>query len=136
MENTKKIVEQRKHERFQIQDCAYAVLRDKPTQIGQIINMSRDGLAVCYSSEGPHLSMPAELDIFIMDTHFYMNKIALKTIYDFEIEDTSAFDSEKTRCRGFQFEEIKSGQLFQLDYLLENYTMERRSDPDRGQIDA
>lgn len=103
----------------------------KPAEMGQIINMSRDGLAVRYSIKGQQLSETSELDIFIVDSHFYFGKIQVKTISDFELPGKHPLGSKKTRQRCFQFGEIKSSQLFQLDYFLENYTIGRRSGKDR-----
>lgn len=135
MKNVKKLIEQRKHKRFAVEDDVYAVLKYKPTKIGQIINMSKDGLAVRYSCNGQQLSESSELDIFIIDSNFYIEKIQVKIIYDFEIADKSPFSSPKNRQRCFQFGQIKSNQLFQLDYLLQNYTKERCPDKDRRQLD-
>lgn len=83
---------------------------------------SKDGLAVRYSSNGQQSRMPSELDVFIIDSNFYIEKIQIKIVSDFEIGDKSPFSSQKNRQRCFQFGEMKSSQLFQLDYLLQNYT--------------
>ncbi len=137
MKNTKKIFEQRKHKRFQVKDGAYTVLRYKPVKMGKIINMSRDGLAVYYPSDGQQMtSETSELDIFIIDSYYYIEKIQVKTISDFELADKHPFSSKKIRQRCFQFGKTRSSQLFYLDYFLENFTMPRRSNKDRRQLDA
>ncbi len=48
MPNTKKMIEQRKHKRFYVKNGTYAMLKYKPTLMGQITNMSKDGLAIRY----------------------------------------------------------------------------------------
>ena len=122
MKNTERPFEKRSHNRFQAKDGLYAIIKYKPTIFGQIINISKDGMAVRYSSNGQQSRMPSELDVFIIDSNFYIEKIQIKIVSDFEIGDKSPFSSQKNRQRCFQFGEMKSSQLFQLDYLLQNYT--------------
>lgn len=136
MKNTERPVEKRSHNRLQVNDVVYAIINYKPTIFGQIINISKDGMAVRYSINGEQLSKPSELDVFIMNSHFYIEKIQIKIISDFEIGDKSPFVSQKNRQRCFQFGEMKSSQLFQLDYLLKNFTIEGRSGKDRRQLGA
>jgi len=122
MKNAERPIEKRNHNRLRAKDGLYAIINYKPTVFGQIINISKDGMAVRYSSNGRRLSVPSELDIFMMDSNFYIEKIQIKIVSDFEIIDPSYFGSQKNRQRCFQFGEMKSTQLFQLDYLLQNYT--------------
>ena len=136
MKNTKQILKQQKHQGIQINDGASAVLSYKPTKMGRIINMSRDGLAVRYTSMGAQLSETSELDIFIIDSHFYIGKMQVRTTSDFELTDKHPFGSKKIRQRCFQFRELKPCQLFQLDYFLENYTIKIYSDKNHSQIAA
>lgn len=131
MKNHERPVEKRSHSRLQAKDGVYAIINYKPTVIAQIINISKDGMAARYSSNGRQLSAASKLDIFIMNSHFYIEKIQIKIISDFEIGDKSPFISQKNRQRCFQFGEMKSCQLFQLDYLLKNFTIEARSEKDR-----
>jgi hypothetical protein len=121
MKNMERPIEKRSHNRLQAKDGVYPIIKYKPTIFGQIINISKDGLAVRYSSNGQQLSKSSELDIFIIDSNFYIEKIQIKIVSDFEIADKSPFSSQKNRQRCFQFREMKSSQLFQLDYLLQNY---------------
>jgi len=122
MKNTERPFEKRSHNRLQAKDGLYAIIKYKPTIFGQIINISKDGMAVRYSSNGQQSRMPSELDVFIIDSNFYIEKIQIKIVSDFEIGDKSPFSSQKNGQRCFQFGEMKSSQLFQLDYLLQNYT--------------
>ena len=134
MKPMKRTMEQRKHRRFQVKDGTYAVLKYKPAVMGEIMNMSKDGLAVQYSNTEQHLSESFELDIFRTDNSFYIEKLQVKTISDFQVEDTSALGPKNTRQRGVQFEGLNPIQLFQLYYFLQNYTMDRRSAKDRRQL--
>ena len=122
MKNAERPVEKRRHHRLQTIDGIYAIINYKPTIFGQIINISKDGMAVRYSSNGQQLNMPSESDVFIIDSNFYIEKIQIKIVSDFEIGDKLPFSSQKNRQRCFQFGKMKSSQHFQLDYLLQNYT--------------
>jgi len=122
MKNTERPVEKRRHHRLQTIDGIYAIINYKPTIFGQMINISKDGMAVRYSSNGQQLNMPSESDVFIIDSNFYIEKIQIKIVSDFEIGDKLPFSSQKNRQRCFQFGKMKSSQHFQLDYLLQNYT--------------
>ena len=122
MKNTERPVEKRRHHRLQTIDGIYAIINYKPTIFGQMINISKDGMAARYSSNGRQLNMPSESDVFIIDSNFYIEKIQIKIVSDFEIGDKLPFSSQKNRQRCFQFGKMKSSQHFQLDYLLQNYT--------------
>ena len=124
MTSTGRPVEKRSHNRLRVKEGLYAIINYKPAIFGQIINISKDGMAVRYSSNGQQPSVSSELDIFIMDSNFYIEKIQINIISDFEIGDKSPFGSQKNRQRCFQFGKMKSSQHFQLDYLLQNYTKE------------
>jgi len=135
MKKTESPVDKRSHNRLRVKDGVYAIINYKPTIFGQIINISKDGMAVRYSSNGKPLSVPSELDVFIKDSNFYIEKIQTNIISDFEIGDKSPFGSQENRQRCFKFGEMKSSQHFQLDYLLQNYTKEGCSDKDCRQSD-
>lgn len=123
MENSEKLIDKRQCVRFRVNDGAYTVLGYKPSMMLEIINISTSGIAVRYSDNGQQLSEFFELDIFLEDSNFYIEKIQAKTIFDVEMNDTNPSDSNKIRQRGFQFGELKSIQKFQVDYFLQNFTM-------------
>ncbi len=135
MKNTEGLVENRSHNRFQAKDGVYAIINYKPVIFGKIINLSKDGMAVRYSSNGQQSNVSSELDVFIMDSNFYIEKIQIKIVSDFEIGGKSLFSSQTNRQRCFQFGEMKPSQHFQLDYLLQNHTQKRCFDKDDKQPD-
>ena len=135
MPNTRKMVEQRKHKRFYVQNGTYAMLKYKPAVMGRIMNMSKDGLAIRYIDGEQQLSGSNLLDIFMQDSSFYVEKLQVKTISDREVTDKHSSGSNKVRQRGVQFEGLNPIQLFQLYYLLQNYTNDRRSVKTRRQLD-
>ena len=99
MKNSERPVEKRHHNRLQVKDGVYAIINYKPVIFGQIVNISMDGMAVRYSSNGQQSSVPLELDIFIMDSNFYIEKIQINIISDFETAGNSPFSSQTNRQR-------------------------------------
>lgn len=123
MKNSTTSMEPRKQKRFHVDNRMYAVLEYKPARMGRIINISKAGFAVLYPSNGQGLIESSEVDIFRLDSGFYMEKIKIKTISDFEIATECAFGFGKIRQRSMLFGEMKPIQTFQLNYFLQNYTL-------------
>lgn len=133
MKKDDKADEQRKHKRFDVKDGAYSVLGYKPTVMGQIINMSMDGLAVIY--KGKRLKESSEVDLFISDAGFYLDQIPVKTISDHKLSGKFPFSSKTIWQRSMQFGELTEEQKAQMEHFLQYYTsMIERSDKDRRQI--
>lgn len=133
MGKDKKTDEQRKHKRFDVKDGAYSVLGYKPTVMGQIINMSMDGLAVIY--KGKRLKESFEVDLFISDAGFYLDQIPVKTISDHKLSGSFPFSSKTIWQRSMQFGELTEEQKSQMEHFIQCYTsMIERSDKDRRQF--
>jgi hypothetical protein len=75
--------------------CTFPEINYKPAIFGQIVNISKHGIAARYSSNGQQPSVSSELDIFIMDSNFYIEKIQIKIISDIEIDYKPPFGSQK-----------------------------------------
>ena len=133
MEKKGKTDDKRKHKRFEVKDGAFTVLSYKPTVMGQIINMSEEGLAVTY--KGKRIKESAEIDLFISDAGFYLDQIPVKTVSDHKIAGKFLFGSEKIWQRSMQFGALTDDQQSQLDEFLIHYTsMMQRSEEDRRQF--
>lgn len=129
-----KTVERRKHKRFKVRSGAYTVLNYDPPIMGQLINMSKDGIAVLYTIEKEQLSASSEIDIFRADVGFYLNKIPVKTISESKISGELPPTSKTIWQRGLQFGSLTNNQLSRLDHFIQNHTMIMRSDKDRRQF--
>ena len=135
MEKKEKTDDKRKHKRFEVKDGAFTVLSYQPTVMGQIINMSAEGLAVTY--KGKRLKESAEIDMFISDAGFYLDQIPVKTVSDHKIAGKFLLSSKKIWQRSMQFGELTDDQQSQLDEFLIHYTsMMTRSEEDRRQFHA
>ncbi len=70
-----KEADKRKFKRFDVKEGAFVVLSYKPTIMGQIVNMSSNGIAVIY--KGKRLSKSSEIDMFIKDAGFYLDHLLI-----------------------------------------------------------
>ena len=120
MGKNEKADEQRKHKRFDVKDGAYSVLSYKPTVMGQIVNVSMDGLAVTY--KGKRIKESSEVDLFISDAGFYIEQIPVKTISDHKLEGKFLFSSKTVWQRSLQFGDLTDDQKSQLKQFLQLYT--------------
>jgi hypothetical protein len=133
MEKKETTDDKRKHKRFDVKDGAYTVLRYQPTVMGQIINISTEGLAATY--KGKRLKESYEIDLFISDAGFYLDQIPVKTVSDHKIAGKFLLSSKKIWQRSMQFGELTDDQKSQMDKFINLYTsMMQRSGEDRRQF--
>jgi hypothetical protein len=60
----------------------------------------------------------------LTEANFYLEKVSVKTILDFKIPDKSASSSITMRRCGLQFEDLTHDQASQLEFFVENYSMD------------
>jgi len=118
-----KFPERRKSKRFKLKDPAFAIMYCSPTRTGQIIDISRTGLAIRYNKivEGPIEC--TELDIFKSDFGFYIDSIKAKTISDTEIIDKIDVGPKELRRCGIQFADLDNNQISQLEDFIQNFAL-------------
>jgi hypothetical protein len=78
------------------------------------------GFAVLPSRNGQTGSF--ELEIFLADNSFYLEKIPVMTVSNLQIADEVPFSSITTRRHGVQFGELLDYQISQLEYFIQNHT--------------
>ena len=123
MKNTKKLIERRICKRFQVQEGAYVWIRNNSSKLGQIKNISRDGLAFMYIANGEQLHGSFEVNIFFVGHGFYLKDVPSTKISDFRVKSKLPFSPIIIRQIGVQFEELQPSQLSKLDVFIENHTM-------------
>ena len=117
--------ERRSHDRFQVQDGAYAVLRPQLTQLGPIIDINQGGLAFRYPVIGGTTSDSSELDIFLMGDGFCLERVPFKAISDRKIAKKKNNGSVPMRRCGVKFGELKPAQLSQLEHFMRKHTRDK-----------
>lgn len=120
--STEKHVERRKYTRFRTRNGALIELRPQRGKLGEIIDISKGGLAFRYIDIGDRPQGSFELDIFLKETNFRLEKVPAKTISDFRTTRYFPFSSTKTRRQGVQFGELTQKQISQLEHFIRNYT--------------
>ena len=124
MTDGKQLVERRKHERFKAGDGALAVLRRSwphPTTLGQIIDISMGGLAFRCIADEERSDRSSELSIMLADSSFYLHKLPIKPVSDFETAKMPSGSMTPRRFR-VQFKELTDKQGSQLKYFIRNHT--------------
>lgn len=116
-------VERRRHKRFQAQEGAFAVARPEFTKLGQIMDISRGGLAFRYVVTGSQGNGAIEVDIFKAGDGFYLENIPIKTIWDLRVPKKLSNGSLPMRRCGMQFGELTPNQISQLEYFIQNHTV-------------
>ncbi len=112
--------ERRKHERYFAAEGAYAALSPKSSKIGQIVNISRGGLAFRYIDNDDNKNKNHETHIFLSSKHNHVSKVPIKTVADYPVHVENSFSKMKVRQRGIQFGEMNLHQLIGLDNYIAN----------------
>ena len=120
----KELVEERKHNRFKVQNGGFAALHPQFTVLGQIIDISRGGLAFRYVASEARTSGSAKLSILMTDGSFCFEKVPFKTIWDSAIPYEFSFGPITLRYCGVKFGELTHSQRVDLEYFIRFYTLE------------
>jgi hypothetical protein len=115
-------VERRKHQRFQVKEGACAVFTPDFCNWGQIVDVSRGGLAFRYTRGKQPPNASCHLGISLANIGFYLGNLAFKAIWDCDITEEAACGSAKTWQCGVQFGELTFYQISQLEYFILNHT--------------
>lgn len=152
-EKRKKSLDRRKQKRFQMRRGAFclirsnpimltaieymsmgqiamATLRARPNKMGQIKNISIDGLSFRYidpqdwsneSIESDRTDQSLELDIIMADCQFYLGNLPFRTIFDVDIKDNLSFNTFKMKQMGVGFGALTQNQRKKLTDLIQNH---------------
>ncbi len=118
------IVERRRHNRFQVEDGAYAAIRPQYDKIGQIIDVSRGGLAFRCMVSGSHEGESSEMDIFLIGDGFYLDKVPFKTVSDQGMPKRLSPGPQAMRRCGVQFGELTQTQALKLEEFILKHTID------------
>lgn len=110
--------ERRKQKRFQVGNGAFAVARPKLTKLGQIIDIGLGGLAFRYVVTGTWANGAFEVDIFLVNDGFYLEKVPIQLISDIRLPKTISKRSLPMRRCGVQFGKLTENQVVQLEYFI------------------
>ncbi len=136
MTNKKEFVEYRKDERIKVKAGAIVTITigentsdnfaSKYIQKGQIINISKRGLAFRYTDRNSESNEPFELDIIFSQDIIsvtYLKDVPFKTVWVSNEDSKPSFGHLKIKQRGVQFGELMPNQKNQLDCFLQKYAV-------------
>lgn len=118
----KKLAERRRLKRFKVQDGAFAVFRPESTKLGQIIDISHEGLAFKYPVTALQENGASELDIFLTGDGFYLENMSFETVSDRRATRKSSKGFFPLRRCSVHFKDITSSQTALLEYFIQNHT--------------
>ncbi len=115
--------EKRRFRRFQAPQNAFTLLRGPEGKLGQIIDISKGGLAFRYVDNGKQPKRSFQLDIFLANNGFRLEKVSYRTVSDFEVSKQGLANSAIMRRCGVQFDELNQDHVSRLEYFIENYAL-------------
>jgi Tfp pilus assembly protein PilZ len=110
-----KVVERRKSERFVVNEALLAVVDEPFPHLGEITDISENGLAFRYSAKKSLLRELSQLDIFLLKGRSGMRDLAVVPRWEVNI-------SGNMRKQGVQFRELSDRQKSQLINVIEQST--------------
>ena len=115
--------ERRQQKRFKAAEGAFAALVDQESRLGQIKDISSNGLSFRYIDSHEKLVNASELKIILGNRGLYLDKLPFKIISDFEIESEFSFSRVNMRQIGLEFGELTQGQRDRLDRFIKHHTI-------------
>lgn len=115
--------DKRRFRRFQAPQNAFALLKGPDGRLGQIIDISKGGLSFRYVGNGGPPKRSFQMDIFLANNGFHLEKVSFRTVSDFEVTKQGLAKSVIMRRRGVQFDELNQDDVSRLEYFIENYAL-------------
>jgi hypothetical protein len=122
MTDMKEIVERREHKRFKVQNRVYVTLKDNYYKLGQLINISKGGIAFLYIANEEQVNGLFKADLFSETNAIYLKDMPFKTISDFSHDNEPPLIHGEIRRCGGQFDKLTQSQKIQLDYFINSHT--------------
>ncbi|MGD2126254.1 MAG: PilZ domain-containing protein [Desulfobacteraceae bacterium] len=118
----KDLPERRKHKRIQVKKPVFVEFAAEPSKVGQIIDISRGGISFRYIAEEEVLNESFEVRIYSAVDSVSLDKVPVKTVYDFKIGPGFTISATQARRRGAKFAEMTRKQISQLKSFIQSLT--------------
>jgi hypothetical protein len=122
MKNRIGLIERRKHKRFKVKGGAFAVATPDYNKLGQIKDISEGGLAFQFIEDGEQTKGSLEVEIFSTVDDFYIKKIPVRTVLDFELDNTVSSNPTPMRQLSMKFGKLNHPQKLLLSFFIQKYT--------------
>lgn len=106
-------------------EIAIAVIKSKPARMGEIVEISQNGLVFHYLENGREFAQLGEMDIIFTDDDFHMARLPFRPIMETAVEADAPFDVLEMRRMTVEFGGLTAKQKRQLQHVLKNYTARR-----------
>ena len=115
--------ERRRQKRFKAAEGALAALVDQESRLGQIKDISIQGLSFQYIDSDEKIENAKELKIILGHQGLYLDKVPFKKISDFKIESEFSFSRVKMRQIGLEFGKLTAEQRMKLERFIQYHTL-------------
>jgi len=122
MKNKIGLIERRKHKRFKVKGGAFAVATPDYNKLGQIKDISQGGLAFQFIEDGEQTKNSLEVEIFSTVDDIYIKKIPVRTVLNFELDNTVSSNSMPMRQLSMKFGKLNHPQKLLLSFFIQKYT--------------
>lgn len=123
LKERRKGLRKRKYQRFSTKDLTFVKLRsESEIDIGQLIDISKGGLALRYFVNTDKLRDYYDMGIFLSGGGFRIDRIPFKTVSNIELTNKPPFSKIMLRRYGVQFEKLTSDQQDKLIFFLDHHT--------------
>ena len=95
-------------------EIAVAVFKTKPAKMGQIIDLSSNGLAFSYFVIDENIEESNRLDILLAEDNFYLEDLHFITVREERLENEAPFNPIIMKLRGVRFVDLTEVQLKRL----------------------
>ena len=123
------LLERRKNKRFPVEVGSLTLHdNDSSKKFGEIVNISKSGLAYRYSYYGEQFKGPSEFDVFWAGNprRPLISSVHYEPAFDYELSKKSLkylFGFMKKGVIGVQFGELNEHQISQLEYCVQKHTV-------------
>ena len=120
LSNVIELAKRRKAKRFQIESSAFVVYHSN--KLGRVVDISMDGLSFSHVERDGTPRKLRDLDIFLIDRDFYLEKVPLESdsvVKSYQPSFSSIYLGRYT----VQFGELTRRQRSKIEYLIRNHTV-------------
>jgi c-di-GMP-binding flagellar brake protein YcgR len=119
MRSNNKLVEHRKHQRFQAPKGVFVGVGPDFVKVGPLRDLSLDGLAFRYVGDEIVLN-GSYVDMFMTEGDFYLGKLLIEIVSDIEVVKKTPSDSKTLRRCCVKFKKLTPEQKAKLQEFIDN----------------
>jgi hypothetical protein len=103
-------------------EIALAIIKSNPLKMGEITEISRNGLAFSYIENEAKLADFSELDIVFAEKDFHLSRLPFMPVEDTTLLNDGPFNALSMKRMTVQFDQLTKNQKRKIDHVLNHYT--------------